>query len=52
MDSAYSYFEKDMKCIDDAIRSIEKSTFEKLVSDCNDVIKNPKVNDYIKNYSK
>lgn len=40
MDSAYSYFEKDMKCIDDAIRSIEKSTFEKLVSDCNDVIKN------------
>lgn len=39
MESAYSYFEKDMKCIDDAMHSIEKQSFENLVSDCEMVIK-------------
>ncbi len=40
MESAYSYFEKDMKCIDDAMHSISKETFEKLISDGEAVTKN------------
>ena len=39
MESAYSYFEKDMKCIDDAMHSIDKKTFEKLISDCETIEK-------------
>lgn len=40
MESAYSYFEKDMKCIDDAMHSIDKHRFEKLILDCEAVVKN------------
>lgn len=40
MESAYSYFQKDIKYIDDAIHSIDKSSFEKLVSDCEFVLNN------------
>lgn len=39
MESAYSYFEKDMKCIDHAMHSISKEKFEKLISDCESVSK-------------
>lgn len=34
MESAYSYFEKNIKHIDDAMHSIEKQSFEQLVHDC------------------
>lgn len=40
MESAYCYFEKDVKIIDKAMRSISKDNFEKLVSECEYVIRN------------
>ncbi len=39
MESAYCYFEKDLKCIDDALHSIDKQCFERLIIDCETVVK-------------
>ena len=37
--SAYSYFEKNIRIMDKALQNIKKEEFEKLLSDCEDTLK-------------
>ena len=39
METAYDYFEKNMKIMDNALRSINKDDFESLINECEETIK-------------